>query len=71
MENIKKLNNIIFHNKNIDIYKLPDPIRETQVSKLVFITIPCLKLWSLENTCMYLFTFSTSGRGYRSADSRA
>ena len=47
MENIKKLNNIIFHNKNIDIYKLPDPIRETQVSKLVFITIPCLKLWSL------------------------
>ena len=35
-----KLNNIIFHIKNIDIYKTPNPIRETPVSKLVFITIP-------------------------------
>jgi len=37
---MKKLNNIIFNNKNIDIYKTQNPIRETRVSKLVFITIP-------------------------------
>ena len=44
---MKKLNNIIFHNKNIDIYKLPNPIRETRVLKLVFIRISCLKFWAL------------------------
>ena len=26
--------------------KLPNPIREIRVSKLVFITIPCLKFWA-------------------------
>ena len=45
MENIKKLNSIIFHNKNVDIHKLPKPIREIRVPKLGFITIPCLKFW--------------------------
>ena len=25
---------------------MPDPIRETQVPELVFITIPCLKFWA-------------------------
>ena len=32
--------------KKISI-KLPNPIRETLVSKLVFMTIPCLKFWAL------------------------
>ena len=46
---MKKLNNMIFHNKNIDIYKTAyNPIRETRVLKLVFITIPCLKFWAQE-----------------------
>ena len=27
--------------------KLTNPIRETRVLKLVFITIPCLKFWAL------------------------
>ena len=50
MENMKKLNKIIFHNKNIDkCTKLPNPICETRVSKLVFITIPCLKFWAQAN----------------------
>ena len=47
MKNKKKLNKIIFQNKNIDIHKTGSPICETQVSKLVFIKIPCLKFWAL------------------------
>ena len=27
---------------------MPNPIRETRVLKLVFITIPCLKFWALQ-----------------------
>jgi len=46
MENMKKLNKIIFHNKNIDIEKLSNPLRETRTPKLVFITITCLKFWA-------------------------
>ena len=46
MENMKKLNKVIVHNKNINIHKTPYPIRETRVSKLVFITIPCLNFWA-------------------------
>ena len=65
MENMRKLNKIIFYNKNIDIQKLPNPIRETRVSKPVFITIPCLKFWALKNNnlwpmatlYMYLYVF--------------
>ena len=45
MENMKILNKIIFHNKNIDIHKT-NLIRETRVVKLVFITILCLKFWA-------------------------
>ena len=45
MENINKLNKIIIHNKNIDIHKTA--VRETQVLKLVFTTIPCFKFWAL------------------------
>ena len=30
--------------------KLPTPIREARVPKLVFITIPCLKFWAQEYT---------------------
>ena len=44
MENINKLKKIIFYYKNT---KLPNPIRETRVLKLVFRTIPCLKFWAL------------------------
>ena len=29
--------------------KLPNPIRNTRVLKLVFITIPCLKFWALKS----------------------
>ena len=47
MENMKKPNKIIFHNKHIDIHKT---IRETRVSKLVFITILCLKFWAQCNS---------------------
>ena len=39
MENMKKIIKIIFHNKNIDIHKTPNPIREIRVPKLFFITI--------------------------------
>jgi len=46
MENMKKLNKIIFHQKISISTKLPYPIRETQVSKLIFITIPSLKFWA-------------------------
>ena len=41
MENIKKLNKIIFHYKIFISTKLPNPIHATRVSKLVFIAIPC------------------------------
>ena len=47
MENVKKLNKKIFHNKNNDIHKTANPIRETRVPKLVFIKITCLKFWAL------------------------
>jgi len=43
---VKKLNEIIFHNKILISTKLPNPINETRVSKLVFITIPFLKFWA-------------------------
>ena len=42
---MKKLNKTIFHNKT----KLPNPIRQTRVSKLGFVTIPCLKFWALRS----------------------
>ena len=48
IEIINKLNKMIFHNKNIDIYKTALPLRETRVLKLVFRTIPCLKFWAQE-----------------------
>ena len=35
---------------------MPKPIRETRVLKLVFITIPCLKLWALDMYVMYCIT---------------
>jgi len=40
---MKKLNDIIFHIST----KLPYPIRKTRVSKLILITILCLKFWAL------------------------
>ena len=43
---MKKLNKIIFLTKILISTKLPNPITETRVSKLVFIIIPCLKFWS-------------------------
>jgi hypothetical protein len=49
MEYMKKLNKKTFHNKILISTKLPNPIPETRVSKLVFITIPCLKFWAQEN----------------------
>ena len=55
MENMRKVNKIIFHNKNIDIQKLPNPIRETWVSKLGSITIPYLNSGSdlcFPQTCL-------------------
>ena len=47
MQNIKKvnLNNII--TKILISTKLPNSIRETGVSKLVFTKIPCHKVWAL------------------------
>ena len=46
MENINKLNKKCFITKILISPKLPNPIRETPVLKLVFITIPCLKFWA-------------------------
>ena len=37
----------MFHYKILIFTKLRNPIRETRVLKLVFITIPCLKFWAL------------------------
>ena len=37
--------------------KLPNPIRKTRVLKPVFITIPCLKFWTLCPTAV-------EGKGY-------
>ena len=43
MENMKKLNKIIIHNKNIDIHKTAsNPIRGTRVKKLVLKRYPVL-----------------------------
>jgi len=51
MVNIKKLNKIIYvMTKLLMSIKLHNPIRETLVSKLVFITVPCLKFWALGGT---------------------
>jgi len=36
----------------------PNPIRETWVSKLVFITIPCLKFWHLYKNKVQLSLFT-------------
>ena len=46
MEKINKLKKIIFYYKILIFTKLPNPIRETRVLKLVFRTIPCLKFWA-------------------------
>ena len=46
MENMKKPKKTIFLAKILISTKLPNPIRKTQVSKLVFRTIPCLKFWA-------------------------
>ena len=43
---MKKLDKKIFHNKLLVSTKMPNPILETRVSKLVFITIPWLKFWA-------------------------
>ena len=48
MEYMEKLNKRIFHNKILISTKLPTPILETWVSKLVFITIPGLTFWALD-----------------------
>ena len=45
MENMKKLNKKYFMTKIL--IKLSNPVPETRVSKLVYITIPCLKFWAL------------------------
>ena len=47
MENMEKLNKKYFITKILISTKLPNPIHETRVLKLVFITIPCLKFWAL------------------------
>ena len=47
MENINKLKKTYFITKILIFTKLSNPIRETRVLKLVFITIPCLKFWAL------------------------
>ena len=47
MENMKKLNKIIFLTKILFSTKQLNPIHEARVLKLVFITIPCLKFWAL------------------------
>ena len=48
MENMKKLNKIILQNKNIDYSQnCLTPFVKTQVLKLVFTIIPCLKFWAL------------------------
>ena len=61
MENLKKLNNIRFHNIAYQKYWYPqnclNPIRETRVSKLVFITIPSLKFWALVYIYLQLLLF--------------
>ncbi len=44
---MKKLNKKSFHNKILISTKLPNPILETRVSKLVFTIIPYLKFWAL------------------------
>ena len=44
---MKKLNEIYFITKIFISTKLPNPIRETRVPKLVLITIPCPKFWAL------------------------
>ena len=47
MENITILNKKCFIKKLLISTKMPNPIRETPVLKLVFITIPCLKFCAL------------------------
>ena len=46
---MKKMNKIIFITKILISTKLSNPIRETRILKLVFITIPCLKFWAQSN----------------------
>jgi len=43
---MKKLDKKYFITKILISTKLPNPIPETRVSKLVFITIPWLKFWA-------------------------
>jgi hypothetical protein len=45
---MEKLNKKYFITKILIFTKLPNPIPETRVSELVFITIPCHKFWVLE-----------------------
>ena len=48
MENINKRKKKLYFTTKIIIFtKLPNPIRETQVLKLVLITRLCLKFWAL------------------------
>jgi len=44
---MEKLNKEYFITKILIFTKLPNPIPETRVSELVFITIPCHKFWVL------------------------
>ena len=53
MENINKLKNNISWQK---YWYSQNPIRETRVLKLVFITIPCLKFWALSYVLGSVFT---------------
>ena len=51
MENINKRKKKLYFITKIMIFtKLPNPIRETQVLKLVLITRLCLKFWALKCT---------------------
>ena len=40
---------------------MPKPIRETRVLKLVFITIPCLKVWALRTLNSADFVYTKKG----------
>ena len=69
---------LYFITKILILTKLPNPIRETRVLKLVFRTIPCLKFWdqsiqsfkvgesilsTIYNIFIYIFKEEENGQG--------
>ena len=55
MENMKRLNKIYFVIIILNFTKLPNPIPETRVLKLVLIAILCLKFWAQEMKYVHMY----------------